>query len=177
MSSMPRCEAASISTTSSEVPAAIARQAWQVPSGSGVGPCTQLSAFARIRASEVFPVPRGPAKRYAWRTLSGRDRVLERPDDGLLADHIIESLRPVFAIERSHEARPIVLIALRRRCRMPLSAVLATPDSSRSRTGLISPVARPLSKARSSRCGAPIARARPTRGTWKGLLSAASSRI
>src|SRR6266545_6854308 len=69
MSSIPRCEAASISTTSSEVPAAIAVQAWQVPSGSGVGPCAQLSAFARMRASDVFPVPRGPAKRYAWRTL------------------------------------------------------------------------------------------------------------
>ena len=64
MSSMPRCEAASISMTSSEVPFAIATQAWQVLSGVGVGPCAaQLSAFARIRAIDVFPVPRGPAKR------------------------------------------------------------------------------------------------------------------
>ena len=31
--------------------------------GVGVGPCSQLSALARIRASDVFPVPRGPAKR------------------------------------------------------------------------------------------------------------------
>ena len=65
---MPRWEAASISTTSSEVPAAIATHAWHVPSGSGVGPWAQLSAFARMRASDVFPVPRGPAKRYACRT-------------------------------------------------------------------------------------------------------------
>ena len=65
MSSIPRCEAASISTTSREVPFAIAAQTWQVLSGLGVGPIVpaQLSAFARIRAIEVFPVPRGPAKR------------------------------------------------------------------------------------------------------------------
>src|SRR6185437_16156435 len=37
-------------------------------SGFGVGPCTQFSPFARIRASDVLPVPRGPANRYACRT-------------------------------------------------------------------------------------------------------------
>ena len=65
---MPRCEAASISTTSSEEPFAIATQAWQVLSGVAVGPCSQLSAFARMRAMDVLPVPRGPEKRYACRT-------------------------------------------------------------------------------------------------------------
>ena len=60
---MPRCEAASISTTSIEEPFVIARQAGHVLSGVGVGPCAQLSALARIRAIEVLPVPRGPAKR------------------------------------------------------------------------------------------------------------------
>src|SRR6266567_1198254 len=68
MSSMPRCDAASISTTSSDVPFAIATHAWHVLSGFGVGPFTQLRPLARIRASDVFPVPRGPAKRYACRT-------------------------------------------------------------------------------------------------------------
>ena len=63
MSSMPRWEAASISITSSEVPPVIATQAWQVLSGVADGPCSQLSAFARMRASDVFPVPRGPANR------------------------------------------------------------------------------------------------------------------
>ena len=56
--------------TSIDVPLAIAVHAWQVPSGFGVGPWAQLSALARMRASDVLPVPRGPAKRYAWRTLS-----------------------------------------------------------------------------------------------------------
>ena len=63
MSSIPRCEAASISTTSSDVPAAIETHAWQTLSGVAVGPVSQLSALARIRAIEVLPVPRGPAKR------------------------------------------------------------------------------------------------------------------
>ena len=63
MSSIPRWLAASISTTSSEVPLAIVTQELQVLSGVAVGPCSQLSALARMRASEVLPVPRGPAKR------------------------------------------------------------------------------------------------------------------
>ena len=63
MSSMPRCEAASISITSSEVPFEIAVHAWQVLSGWLVGPSLQLTDLARMRASDVLPVPRGPAKR------------------------------------------------------------------------------------------------------------------
>ena len=70
MSSIPRCDAASISTTSSDVPAAIATHEWHVPSGDTVGPCAQLIDLARMRASDVLPVPRGPANRYACRTLS-----------------------------------------------------------------------------------------------------------
>jgi hypothetical protein len=48
------------SITSSDVASWIARQRAQVPSGSGVGPFSQFRAFARILASDVFPVPRGP---------------------------------------------------------------------------------------------------------------------
>ena len=57
-------------SSSSEVPLAIATHTWQVLSGFAVRPVVpvQFSAFARIRAIEVLPVPRGPAKRYAWRT-------------------------------------------------------------------------------------------------------------
>ena len=61
--SMPRFEAASSSITSSERASWIATQRSQVPSGVGVGPCTQFSAFARILASDVLPVPRGPENR------------------------------------------------------------------------------------------------------------------
>ena len=65
---MPRCDAASISITSSELPFAIASAIGVVGSKSAFGPPSALSAFARMRAIDVFPVPRGPAKRYACRT-------------------------------------------------------------------------------------------------------------
>ena len=68
MSSMLRFEAASISTTSSETPLAMATQWRQTPQGAIVGPLTgrssvptQFRALARMRAVLVLPVPRGPA--------------------------------------------------------------------------------------------------------------------
>src|SRR3954469_17043015 len=65
-SSTPPCDAASISTTSRCEPAAIRRHCSHLPHGSGVGPCSQLTILARIRAVDVLPVPRGPQNRYAW---------------------------------------------------------------------------------------------------------------
>ncbi len=66
MSSIPRCDAASISITSRELPFEIETHELQTPQGSAVGPRSQFTPLARIRASDVFPVPRGPAKRYAF---------------------------------------------------------------------------------------------------------------
>jgi len=65
MLSTPVLEAASISMTSRALPLAIEVQSSQVPQGSGVGPSElrQLRERARMRALEVFPVPRGPLKR------------------------------------------------------------------------------------------------------------------
>ena len=63
MSSTERFEAASISITSIEVPAAIVTQDSQSPHGVRVGPLTQLSERARIFAIEVLPVPREPTNR------------------------------------------------------------------------------------------------------------------
>ena len=67
-SSTPLCDAASISMTSSEpLPlGASATQESQTPHGSGVGPRSQFSDRARMRALEVLPQPRGPLNRYAW---------------------------------------------------------------------------------------------------------------
>ena len=65
---MPRFEAASISMTSSEVPAAISLHESHTPQGSGVGPFTQFSALAKILAAVVFPTPRAPEKMYACAT-------------------------------------------------------------------------------------------------------------
>ena len=70
MSSTERFDAASISITSSEVPAVIARQDSHSPQGCVVGPLTQFSERARIFATDVFPVPREPTNRYAWWTRS-----------------------------------------------------------------------------------------------------------
>ncbi len=63
ISSMPRFDAASTSTTSSAVPARIAWQFSQVLSGSGVGPRTQSMHRAKIFAADVLPLPRGPENR------------------------------------------------------------------------------------------------------------------
>jgi hypothetical protein len=63
ISSIPRFEAASISSTSIEELLIIARQLSQVPSGSGVGPSAQFRPIARTFAVLVFPVPLGPEKR------------------------------------------------------------------------------------------------------------------
>ena len=70
-------EAASISITSSDRAAAIARQDSHVPHGSVVPPApaspagaarSQFKHAARIFAIEVLPVPREPTNRYAWCT-------------------------------------------------------------------------------------------------------------
>ena len=58
-----RFEAASISITSSDVPAAIATHESHFPHGVRVGPSTQFKERARIFATEVLPVPREPTKR------------------------------------------------------------------------------------------------------------------
>jgi hypothetical protein len=63
MASTPRFDAASSSTTSSERPSVIPTHDSHVPHGSPSSSFGQLSAFARIRADDVFPVPRGPLKR------------------------------------------------------------------------------------------------------------------
>ena len=79
MSSTELLDAASISTTSSEVAVAIERQDSQAPHGSIRGPRGpvpppaspwQFSEAARILAMDVLPVPREPTNRYAWCTRS-----------------------------------------------------------------------------------------------------------
>jgi hypothetical protein len=63
MSSTERLDAASISITSRDVPAAIVRHDSHWPHGVTVGPLTQFSERARIFASDVFPVPLEPTNR------------------------------------------------------------------------------------------------------------------
>ena len=63
MSSTRLFEAASISLTSRARPSRMATQAGHSSHGSPSRGLEQLSAFARMRAIEVLPVPRGPTKR------------------------------------------------------------------------------------------------------------------
>jgi hypothetical protein len=44
-------------------PTATAKQLAQRSQGVGVGPFSQLSALARMRAAEVLPTPRAPVNR------------------------------------------------------------------------------------------------------------------
>ncbi len=70
-SSTELLEAASISTTSSDVAFWIDTHDSHVPHGETVGPpFWQFSEAARIFAMDVLPVPREPTNRYAWCTRS-----------------------------------------------------------------------------------------------------------
>ena len=62
-SSTPVCDAASISSTSRLEDKAISRHDTHSSQGVGVGPFTQFSDLARMRAVVVLPQPRGPVKR------------------------------------------------------------------------------------------------------------------
>ena len=62
---MPVWLAASISSTSMSRPCAISTHASHSPHGSPVGPFSQLSARARMRAVVVLPQPREPANTKA----------------------------------------------------------------------------------------------------------------
>ena len=72
MSSTLLFDAASISTTSRARPSRMATHASHESSGSPSWRFVQLSAFARIRAIDVLPVPRGPTKSIAWATAFAR---------------------------------------------------------------------------------------------------------
>ena len=65
MFSTPLLDAASISTTFNEVPAAICLQLGHSPQGLPSTGCSQFTALARIFATVVLPVPRVPQNRYA----------------------------------------------------------------------------------------------------------------
>ena len=105
--SMPVCVAASISSTSMSRPSAISMHASQIAAGSAVGPFTQFSARARMRAVVVLPTPRGPGEHERLRQPPARERVAQRTRHRLLSDDIVELLRPPFARDDlvGHEVR------------------------------------------------------------------------
>ena len=60
---MPRLLAPSISITSTSSPEVMLRQMSHSLQGRSVGPSTQSSALAKIRAVDVLPTPRAPVVR------------------------------------------------------------------------------------------------------------------
>ena len=67
--------------------------------GFAVGPFSQFSARARIRAVVVLPTPRGPGKHERLRDAAARDGVAQRTRHGRLADDVVELLRAPLAGE------------------------------------------------------------------------------
>ena len=71
--STPVCVAASISRHVDVAPFARSRRtASHTPHGSAVGPLTQFSARARMRAVVVLPTPRGPGEHERLREPAAR---------------------------------------------------------------------------------------------------------
>ena len=87
--------AASISRTSMSRPSAISTHASQVPHGSAVAPCSQLSARAKMRAVVVFPTPRGPAKTKAGASRAVAIALRSVWRHAALPDNVVESLRAI----------------------------------------------------------------------------------
>ena len=145
MSSIPRCEAASISITSSEEPFAIATQAWQTLSGVGRRPLLAVDRLREDPRHRRLARSARARKEVRLPQLAELDRVPQRPHDRLLADDVVEVLRPVLPVERGH--------------RIDLSPVARSAFEGLPRGAIASP--------------APVRR---DRGTWEGILSAASFR-
>ena len=78
------------------------RQAWHVPSGSAVGPLRAVQALREDARHRRLAGAARAGEEIGLAHLSGRDRVLQRPDDRLLADDLGEGLRAVFPVEGGH---------------------------------------------------------------------------
>ena len=99
MSSTLLFDAASSSTTSSARPSRMASHDGQRSHGWPSRRSVQLTAFARIRAIEVLPVPTRTDEEEAVAEASQADGVAEGLDDRVLADDLVERLRAEAPIE------------------------------------------------------------------------------
>ena len=72
-----------------------------------VGPCSQFSDRARMRAVDVLPHPRGPGEQVRVVGAAGLQGARQRLGHVLLADHLGQRARPVGPVERQcHVAHP-----------------------------------------------------------------------
>jgi hypothetical protein len=102
MSSMPRCDAASISTTSSDVPAAIVRADVTRPVGSRRRPLGAVEGLREDPRHGRLPGAARAGEEIRLADSVAGERVAQRPYDRLLPDHVREGLRTVFPVQRGH---------------------------------------------------------------------------
>ena len=98
MSSTELFEAASISTTSSEVPVMIARQFGSSGSKSAFGPVRGVQGAGQELGHRRLAGAARAHEQVGVMHLLELDRVPERADDVLLADHLVEGARAVAAV-------------------------------------------------------------------------------
>src|SRR5438552_5815692 len=103
MSSTELFEAASISTTSSELPAMIAAHAVSSGEKSTRGPPSAFRAHASSLAMLVLPVPRSHEEIRVVH-LAELDRVPQGAHDVLLRDHLVKGSGAVAAVKREHQS-------------------------------------------------------------------------
>ena len=176
-SSTPPWEAASISTTSRCVPSRMATHCSHTPHGSAVGPFSQLTILARIRAVEVLPVPRGPAEQEGVEQPFLADRAHQRPDHVLLTEDLVGGLRPVLPVQGD------VVGHVGSTYRTLRTAWSGRKAGRSGRPGFravlrkkVVTVHSPLTNARLGRSTGPVAPARRPRGTRQRPLTAATFR-
>ncbi len=102
MSSIPRWLAASISTTSREVPAAIVRHELQVLSGRDRRALLAVQPLGEDAGEGGLPGAARAGEQVGLSNLVVADRVAKGADDGFLAHDLVEVLRAVFAVESRH---------------------------------------------------------------------------
>ena len=96
---MPRCDAASISITSSELPSAIAWAIGRFGIEVGVRAALGVHRLGEDPRHRRLAGPARPGEEVRLPHLAVLDRVAERADDRLLADHVAEVERAVGAIQ------------------------------------------------------------------------------
>ena len=99
---MPRCEAASISITSSELPFAIASAIGVVGIEVGVRAAVGIQRLREDAGHRGLPRSARPGEDVRLPHLPVLDRVPQRADDRFLADHVAEVERAIGAVESGH---------------------------------------------------------------------------
>ena len=75
--------------------------------GLGAGALLAVQCLGQDPGERGLPGPSRPREQVGLADLSRVDRVLERPDDRLLSDDVVESLRAILPVEGGHRSDAI----------------------------------------------------------------------